>query len=548
MKQITILLISFILSSNILSQDTDHYSKNELIVKFNQKSVVDLRNCLSNNKFENVELDFLNSKHELYKIKSIGSKKISNTYILEFKTNQDIIDLVEIYDNTGLFEYVEPNFIGSGGGKQGLVETFPTDTYFYRQWGLYNDGSFSLASALNDADIDMELAWDIEQGSSSITIAVLDSGLKLNHPEFNGRVWENSNEESNNLDDDNNGYIDDFRGWDFANNDNDPTDDYGHGTNVTGIIGANANNNIGYAGVDWNSKLMICKILDQNNLGYYSWWVEAIYYAVDNGAKVINMSVGGSSFSNALQSAINYAHDNGVTIVACMMNENNSVTYYPAGFQNTIAVGSINPDNKRSSPFFWNSASGSNYGNHIDVVAPGNFIYGLSYQSNTNYNTYWGGTSQATPLVTGLAALLLAQDANRTPDDIRTIIRSTAEDQVGSPSEDIKGFDKYYGYGRINANKALLHQTVGISDNRIEDKNLMMYPNPTSGFLVLRSDEGISNVKIHNISGKEIYKKQFETEQNFIEIDISNLSSGMYIINVSDKNDKNIQSKKLFIE
>ncbi|HRX28661.1 MAG TPA: S8/S53 family peptidase [Saprospiraceae bacterium] len=548
MKQITILLISFILSSNILSQDTDHYSKNELIVKFNQKSVVDLRNCLSNNKFENVELDFLNSKHELYKIKSIGSKKISNTYILEFKTNQDIIDLVEIYDNTGLFEYVEPNFIGSGGGKQGLVETFPTDTYFYRQWGLYNDGSFSLASALNDADIDMELAWDIEQGSSSITIAVLDSGLKLNHPEFNGRVWENSNEESNNLDDDNNGYIDDFRGWDFANNDNDPTDDYGHGTNVTGIIGANANNNIGYAGVDWNSKLMICKILDQNNLGYYSWWVEAIYYAVDNGAKVINMSVGGSSFSNALQSAINYAHDNGVTIVACMMNENNSVTYYPAGFQNTIAVGSINPDNKRSSPFFWNSASGSNYGNHIDVVAPGNFIYGLSYQSNTNYNTYWGGTSQATPLVTGLAALLLAQDANRTPDDIRTIIRSTAEDQVGSPSEDIKGFDKYYGYGRINAHKALLHQTVGISDNRIEDKNLMMYPNPTSGFLVLRSDEGISNVKIHNISGKEIYKKQFETEQNFIEIDISNLSSGMYIINVSDKNDKNIQSKKLFIE
>ena len=402
--------------------------------------------------------------------------------------------------------------------------------------------------ALNDADIDMELAWDIEQGSSSITIAVLDSGLKLNHPEFNGRVWENSNEESNNLDDDNNGYIDDFRGWDFANNDNDPTDDYGHGTNVTGIIGANANNNIGYAGVDWNSKLMICKILDQNNLGYYSWWVEAIYYAVDNGAKVINMSVGGSSFSNALQSAINYAHDNGVTIVACMMNENNSVTYYPAGFQNTIAVGSINPDNKRSSPFFWNSASGSNYGNHIDVVAPGNFIYGLSYQSNTNYNTYWGGTSQATPLVTGLAALLLAQDANRTPDDIRTIIRSTAEDQVGSPSEDIKGFDKYYGYGRINAHKALLHQTVGISDNRIEDKNLMMYPNPTSGFLVLRSDEGISNVKIHNISGKEIYKKQFETEQNFIEIDISNLSSGMYIINVSDKNDKNIQSKKLFIE
>ena len=189
---------------------------------------------------------------------------------------------------------------------------------------------------------------------------------------------------------------------------------------------------------------MIGKILDENNSGYYSWWTDAIYYAVDNGAKVINMSVGGSGFSSSMKDAIDYAYNNGVTVVACMMNENNNTTFYPAGYQNTIAVGATNPNDERSAPFFWSTTSGSNYGNHIDVVAPGNYIYGLNYQSDTNYNSYWGGTSQAAPLVTGLSSLLLAQDADKTPDDIRSIIRNTAEDQVGNVSEDISGFDIYY--------------------------------------------------------------------------------------------------------
>ncbi|MDB4171117.1 S8 family peptidase [Polaribacter sp.] len=409
---------------------------------------------------------------------------------------------------------------------------------------MYNDGNFLLSPATNDADIDMELGWDIEQGEQSIIVAVLDSGIKLDHPEFSGRLWTNPNETLNGIDDDNNGYIDDINGWDFANNDDDPTDDHGHGTNVTGIIGANSNNNLGYSGIDLNCKLMIVKILDQNNSGYYSWWTNAIYYAVDNGAKVINMSVGGSGFSSSMKDAIDYAYNNGVTVVAFMMNENNNTTFYPAAYQNTIAMGATNPNDERSSPFFWSTSSGSNYGNHIDVVAPGNYIYGLNYQSDTNYNSYWGGTSQAAPLVTGLSSLLLAQDADKTPDDIRNIIRNTAEDQVGNVSKDITGFDIYYGYGRINAYQALLHGSLS-TDEFANTINLSIFPNPISNFVTINSKTEFKSILIRNILCKEIFRIENSYNLNSLKLDFTNFESGIYIVSILSIDGDLIVSKKI---
>jgi thermitase len=536
------------LSNITFSQESINYSRNQLIIKFKTESNINFETCLIKQKFNHKELDSLNIELKVQSIKLTGNKKKGDTYILKFKTDQDINQLIELYQNTNLFEYVEPNYIGAGGGQQGLLQTTPNDTYFSRQYGLYNDGTFTLSAAVNDADIDMDFGWDIEQGNQSIIVAVLDCGSKLDHPEFSGRIWNNSNEVLNGIDDDNNGYIDDIEGWDFVNSNNDPTDDNGHGTNVAGIIGANANNNIGYTGVNWNAKLMICKIIDQNGSGFYTWWTDAIYYAVDNGANVINMSVGGSGFSSTMQAAINYAYNNGVTVVACMMNEDNNVTYYPAGYQNTIAVGSTNANDERSSPFFWSGSSGSNYGSHIDVVAPGNFIYGLDYQSNTDYNSYWGGTSQATPLVTGLASLLLAQDPNRLPYDIRTIIRNTAEDQVGNMSEDIFGFDNYYGYGRINAHQALLQFVTNVNESNIEDLELSIFPNPSSEYLFLKSKIDFNEVSMVNMLGIELFRIEVISNRNLLKIDISDIPKGLYIINISKKDKNIVLSNKVIIK
>lgn len=548
MKKLVSLVTITFFATIIFAQESNNYSKNQLIIKLTAESKIDFKSCLINQKFNHKTLDSLSKELNVKSIKLTGNKKIGKTYLLTFKSRQNIERLIEIYKKVNILEYAEPNFIGTGGGQRGLLRTVPGDTYFSRQYGLHNNGTFSLSTSTVDADIDMDLGWDLEKGSQSVVVAVLDAGAKLNHPEFNGRIWQNTSETINNIDTDNNGYIDDIRGWDFANADNDPSDDHGHGTNVMGIIGANGNNNLGYAGVDWHCKLMVCKILNANNSGLYTWWTDAIYYAVDNGADVINMSVGGSGFSLTMQTAINYAFTNGVTVVACMMNEDNNVTYYPAGYLNTIAVGSTNSNDQRSSPFFWRTTSGSNYGAHIDVVAPGNFIYGLSHLSNTNYGSYWGGTSQATPLVTGLSALLLAQDSSRTPTDIRTIIRNSAEDRVGNIVEDVVGFDNYYGFGRINAHQALLQLTVNINKAVKTDSRISIYPNPTSEYLFIESKLNYNQISIINAIGIETYRNDAISNTEFLKIDISAFTKGLYIVNLKDQDGSSMTSKKVLVQ
>ena len=540
MKKIILALFCILLSNFSFSQNN-----NELILKFKANRKPESNKVLKLQKFDNSDINLLNKSNIIQSIKLTGNKKERDTYILKINSNKPLEELIELYKKTGLFEYVEPNFAGNGHG----IQTTPNDNYFNRQWSHYNDGTFSLSNSTVDADIDTDLAWDITQGEPNLIVAILDSGAKLDHPEFSGRIWLNTDENQNGTDSDSNNYIDDINGWDFVNNDNDPTDDHGHGTNVTGIALASGNNTTGYAGVNWNSKIMICKILDNNNNGYYSWWAEAIYYAVDNGASVINMSVGGNGSSTLLENAINYAYDNNVSVVVSTGNQN-SVIQYPAKYTNAFAIGSTNSDDSRSVPFFWSSTSGSNYGPELDFVAPGNYMYGLSYSSNTNYNSYWGGTSQAAPHVAGLISLLLSVNSDLTVNEIRTILEETSEDEVGD-WQDTTGWDQYYGYGRINAFQALTHETLSITPFENTDKELLVYPNPTtsgSNLTILNLIKGDYIINIYNMIGQNIYNTRNSTLSNSTTMSLPELKTDSYLLKINN-NSKNISTiKKLIIK
>lgn len=347
----------------------------------------------------------------------------------------------------------EGGWIGGHAAFGGLE---PNDSYFDRQWAIHNNGSFFRGIVKSGADVHLIKAWKLTTGDSNIVVAVLDGGCNMEEKDLEGRFWKNKNEiPGNGIDDDGNGYIDDYQGWDFVNYDNYPQNEDGHGTNVAGIIGANANNGIGYTGVDWNCKLMICKITDAKGFGKYEIWAKAIRYAVDNGARIINMSVGGGVPNAALDSAIEYAWENNVLVVACMMNRNTDIPFYPAASPHVLAVGATGPDDVRAAPFFWSPKSGSNYGIHLSVVAPGNYIYGLS---ENGYNECWAGTSQAAPVVSGIASLLLSENPKLTVEQLKQIIEFSADDMVGKLPEDKPGWDRYYGFGRVNAYKALMFQ------------------------------------------------------------------------------------------
>ncbi|MHA3787121.1 S8 family serine peptidase [Flavobacterium hauense] len=524
MKKI-ILLITAFASFSVLAQNGQR-----IIVKL-KPGIKITAEALTQNTTGIAAIDKINTLNHSSTAKQLrmGKRNPSTVLAFTFPETARTEAIIKSYESTGLVEYAEKDAIGKAGGVKAVTTNTPSDDFYYRQWGLNNNGSFNMLTATSGADIQMEDAWNIELGSNSIVVATMDSGLKLDHPEFEGRLWANTLEiEDNGIDDDNNGYIDDINGWDFVNNDNLPVDDHGHGTNVTGIIGANGNNIIGYSGIDSNCKLMTLKGISADNFGFYTWWAEAIVYAADNGANVINLSVGGDTYSSILKEAIDYALENGVTVVACMMNTNTNLPYYPANYEGVIAVGATNPDDTRTVPFFWDLNSGSNYGSHISIVAPGNFIYGLSNTSDTNYDDYWGGTSQATPAVAGIAALLLAQDPSRTPAQIKSILETTAEDQVGNAIEDTEGFDEFYGHGRVNAYNAL-QQSLSVNEYNIKN-TLIVYPNPSEGMVTIELKDYPARVTVLNMIGQLILTKNINAEDNTINIK----EKGIFLISATN--------------
>ena len=235
-KKIFIIIILFSIHANINSQIKHILDTKQIIIKFKKEFKANSIYYFNNKKFNNKYLNQLNKKNNVKFVKLTGNMKDKRTYAIELKSNKSYEEIIKMYKNTGQFEYVEENFKGEGHGN----EFYPDDAYFNQQWSHHNDGSF--ANSTIDADIDSPEAWALTQGDSNIIVAILDSGVKLDHPEFSGRIWLNQNEIQNGTDTDSNNYIDDINGgWDFVNNDNDPSDDHGHGTNVAGIAMASGN-------------------------------------------------------------------------------------------------------------------------------------------------------------------------------------------------------------------------------------------------------------------------------------------------------------------
>ncbi len=311
------------------------------------------------------------------------------------------------------------------------AHAFENDPYFDQQWALENMGQS--AGYVADADVDITDAWPKASGGVGIVVAVLDTGVDFSHPDLAGSSWVNDDENcSNGVDDDGNGYIDDCFGWDFVNRDAGPWDgnNHYHGTHVAGIAAARRDST-GIAGVAPGATIMDLRVLDTRGSGYSSWFGAAIRYAVDNGADVINMSLGTqpgtprTSFGYVEQ-AIQYARDNGVLVVAAAGNSNvdiDGAPVWPASFaplyDNVITIASTDSADGRS--------SFSNYGvATVTMGAPGSHI--LSTVPDGAWKTA-SGTSMATPMVAGAAALLLGDLPEATPQEVESRLVAAGDQQ-----------------------------------------------------------------------------------------------------------------------
>lgn len=434
-----IFFFGILFSFKSLAFDKEEFSQDTLVIRF-EEGVTD-------GEKEEI-LSTIEGKKER-KLEKIGAERIK---VKKYRVRESANKL----KRNRKVKYVEPDFIAT----KAFV---PNDTFYSLQWGL--------------PKVRAEGAWDKNIGSNSFPVAVVDTGIDESHPDLNGKVVKRVN---------------------FTT---DPdVDGDGHGTHVAGIVAATTNNSAGVASLGFDTKLISVKSLDNNGSGYYSWIANGIIWATDHGARVINLSLGGSSDSQLLRDAVNYAWERGVVVVAAAGNSNRTTASYPAYYTNSIAVAATDSSDAK--------ASFSNYGSWVDLAAPGVSIYS-TYKGGY---AYLSGTSMATPFVSALSSLVFSNNPTFSNQQVRNKVESSAERIFGTGS--------YWTHGRIDACAALDCSSGGLEPTPTPTPSPTLTPTPSptpipclAPTIISNSDTnptrgGTISISWNGINGASTYRVQ----------------------------------------
>ncbi len=426
----------------------------EIIIKLKSEQETPVRLGANNHIITGIpSLDILHKRFEVSQMQSIlqGSKmpradlpekakqmrkSLQRIYKIKLGKGTDVLQAMAEYQNDPNIEFAEPNYLQYTQATQPNDPSYGTQRYFAR--------------------IDAANAWDVTTGSHNVVVAIIDTGVNWSHEDLSSNIWRNSDEiEGDNADNDGNGFIDDIRGWDFVSvsassvfagedagpADNDPMDVQGHGTHVAGIVGADGNNGLGVTGVNWNVSLMPLRAGYKSTSGsgvlQITDTAAALIYAADNGADIVNMSFGSPYSTHTQKVAIDYCISAGVLLVAAAGNDSSDRPQYPANFEGVISVAATQSSSDDRAHF-------TNHGVWVDIAAPGSSIYSTTV--NGSYG-YMSGTSMASPVIAGVAALVKAAHPDWNADQIERHLLATAANINSANPDDVNQF----GAGRVDA-------------------------------------------------------------------------------------------------
>ncbi len=451
------IILSLLVSSLLFPQSTYFIKYKDYVSKPEIESKIQTQQYLPSGK----SFSFSNLSPKVnYLAKGIAKQDEVLGRIIKITFNKPVDEssFVALQNEDPSIEYIQSSKIYK-------MDMTPNDSLVSQQWGLEKIKAFE--------------AWDITEGADSVLLAIIDTGIDYLHPDLHNKIKLNPGEigtdsnghdkRSNGIDDDDNGFIDDYQGWDFTDRvgfpfdssggdyltwDNNPMDEYGHGTYIAGIAAAETNNITGIAGTAPNIKILNLRAFDPGGYGEEDDVAAAILYAVQMGAKVINMSFGDNSFSFVLRDVIRYAYSKNIVLVGSAGNSGSDEPHYPSGYSEVICVGNSTQEDYR--------ATNSNYGSTLDLMAPGTQIFTTAMD---NGYAFVSGTSASSPFVSGASALILSRNSF-TNEEVKQILKSTSDD-IGTP-----GWDIYTGAGRLNLYNAL---NVGAP-------SIIKFENPTQDF------------------------------------------------------------------